>query len=74
MICSYTYLLATIISHTQQLSTFFCQRVQWQESVVGRLPGRPVALDDVSERMVVLLCTPQSDNMVYTTCHTVTMC
>ena len=63
MICSYTYLLATIISHTQQLSTFFCQRVRWQESVVGMPPDRSVALDDVSEGIVVLLCKAKSENM-----------
>ena len=57
------YVRATMTSYTLHLGTFFCQRVRERKSVVGRLLGKPVAFGGVSERSVVLLCKPKSEDM-----------
>ena len=59
------YVTATMTSYTLHLGTFFFQRVRERESVVGRLLGKPVAFGGVSGKIVVLLRTPKSGNMVY---------
>ena len=68
------YVRATMTSCTLHLGTFFCQRVRERESVVGRLLGKPVAFGGVSERSVVLLCKPKSEDMVCQSCDDVIMC
>ena len=68
------YVRATMTCCTLHLGTFFCQRVRERESVVGRLLGKPVAFGGVSGKIVVLLGTPKSGNMVYESCDDVTMC
>ena len=68
------YVRATMTSYTLHLGTFFFQRVRERESVVGRLLGKPVAFGGVSEGIVVLLCTPKSENMVCQSCDDLTMC
>ena len=66
------YVRATMTCCTLHLGTFFCQRVRGQETVVWRLLGKPVAFGGVSERSVVLLCKPKSENMVCQSCDDVT--
>ena len=68
------YVRATMTCCTLHLGTFFCQRVRGQKTVVGRLLGKPVAFGGVSERIVVLLCTAKSENMVCQSCDDATMC
>ena len=66
------YVRATMAFCMLHLGTFFCQRVRERGSVVGRLLGRPVAFGGVSERSVVLVCKPKSENMVCQSCDDVT--
>ena len=68
------YVGAIMTSYTLHLGTFFCQRVRGQETVVGRLLSKSVAFGGVSERSVVLVCKPKSENMVCQSCDDVTMC
>ena len=66
------YVRAIMTCCMLHLGTFFCQRVRGQKMVVGRLLSKPVAFGGVSERIVMLLCTPKSENMVCESCDDVT--
>ena len=68
------YVRATMTCCTLDLGTFVCQRVRGQETGVWTLLGKPVAFGGVSERSVVLLCKPKSEDMVCQSCDDITMC